>query len=157
MRGLMISAVKRNPSYHDPVFDRFWAALQEIGLPIAVHSGAEDDPLSFPRDLPLFFSLCNNKMFMMQRSLALLITSAVPQRFPKLHFVIVEGGIDRLAANPDWGVRLLERQRQHVYVPIKFDELTIEAWILLRPHRLHHCDILARSLRARSKQDYGKL
>jgi hypothetical protein len=37
-------------------------------------------------------------MFMMQRSLALLITSAVPQRFPKLRFVIVEGGIGWIAA-----------------------------------------------------------
>jgi len=98
LRGLMIPAVKRNPSYHDPVFDPFWAALQELDLPIGVHSGAEDSPLGFARDIPLFASVCDNKMFMMQRSLALLISSAVPQRFPKLRFVIVEGGIGWIAA-----------------------------------------------------------
>jgi predicted TIM-barrel fold metal-dependent hydrolase len=90
--------VKRNPSYHKPVFDRFWAAPEEIGLPIGVHSGAEDAPLRFPRDVPFFLSVCNNKMFMMQQSLALLISSAVPQRFRKLRFVIVEGGIGWIAA-----------------------------------------------------------
>jgi uncharacterized protein len=98
LRGLMIPALKRNPSYHEPVFDRFWAALEEIGLPIGVHSGAEDAPLGFPRDVPFFLSVCHNKMFMMQQSLALLISSAVPQRFRKLRFVIVEGGIGWIAA-----------------------------------------------------------
>lgn len=98
MRGLMIPAVKRSPAYHEPVFDRFWSALEEIGLPISVHSGAEDSPLAFARDVPVFLSVCENKVFMMQRSLALLITSAVPQRFRRLRFVIVEGGIGWIAA-----------------------------------------------------------
>jgi len=84
------SGVKRNPSYHEPIFDPLWSALQELDLPIGVHSGADDEPLSIVSDIPLHAMVCDNKMFMMQRSLALLITSAVPQRYPKLKFVIVE-------------------------------------------------------------------
>src|SRR3984893_681283 len=98
LRGVMIPAVKRNPSYHEAIFDPLWAALQELDLPIGVHSGADDDPLSIVSDIPLHAMVCDNKMFMMQRSLALLITSAVPQRSPKLRFVIVEGGIGWIAA-----------------------------------------------------------
>lgn len=98
LRGVMIPAVKRNPSYHEHIFDPLWAALQELDLPISVHSGADDDPLAINRDIPLHARVCDNKMFMMQRSLALLITSAVPQRYPQLRFVIVEGGIGWIAA-----------------------------------------------------------
>ncbi len=98
LRSLMIPAVKRTPSYHEPTFDKLWAALQEVSLPIGVHSGADDEPLAIETGIPLHAQVCDNKMFMMQRSLALLITSAVPQRFPKLRFVIVEGGIGWIAA-----------------------------------------------------------
>jgi len=98
LRGLMIPAVKRDPSYHEAVFDKMWRALEELNLPIAVHSGADDQPLAIETNIPLHAQVCDNKMFMMQRSLALLITSAVPQRFPKLRFVIVEGGIGWIAA-----------------------------------------------------------
>ena len=97
LRGVMIPAVKRNPSYHEHIFDPLWAALQELDLPIGVHSGA-DDELAISRDIPLHARVCDNKMFMMQRSLALLLTSAVPQRYARLRFVIVEGGIGWIAA-----------------------------------------------------------
>ena len=80
-------------------FDPLWAALQELDLPISVHSGADDDPLALEIVTFRFMRrVCDNKMFMMQRSLALLITSAVPQRYPQLRFVIVEGGIGWIAA-----------------------------------------------------------
>src|SRR5713101_4914457 len=120
MRGPMIPALKRNPSYHEPVFDPFWTALQEIGLPIGVHSGAEDEPLGFARDIPLFLSVCDKKMFMMQRSLALLISSAIPQRFPKLRFVIVEGGIGWIAAQ----LRFMDHwwEDHHRWMQPKLDE-----------------------------------
>jgi uncharacterized protein len=94
----MIPAVKGKPSYHEPVYDKMWAALEELNLPVGVHSGADDEPLAIESGIPLHAQVCDNKMFMMQRSLALLITSAVPQRFPKLRFVIVEGGIGWIAA-----------------------------------------------------------
>jgi predicted TIM-barrel fold metal-dependent hydrolase len=98
LRGLMIPATKRKPSYHEPVYDKLWAALDELNLPIGVHSGADDEPLAIETGIPLQAQVCENKMFMMQRSLALLLTTAIPQRFPKLRFVIVEGGIGWIAA-----------------------------------------------------------
>jgi predicted TIM-barrel fold metal-dependent hydrolase len=120
MRGLMIPAIKRNPSYHEPVFDPFWAAMEEIGLPIGVHSGAEDEPLGFARDIPLFLSVCDKKMFMMQRSLRLLITSDLPQRFPTLRLVIVEGGIGWIAAQ----LRFMDHwwEDHHRWMQPKLDE-----------------------------------
>jgi predicted TIM-barrel fold metal-dependent hydrolase len=59
-------------------------------------------------------------MFMMQRSLALLITSAVPQRFPKLRFVIVEGGIGWIAAQ----LRFMDHwwEDHHRWMQPKLDE-----------------------------------
>ena len=98
LRGLMIPALKRNPSYNDASYDSMWSALQELNLPIGVHSGADDQPLGFIPGLPLAAAVCENKLFMMQRSLALLISSAIPQNFPTLRFVIVEGGIGWIAA-----------------------------------------------------------
>ncbi|HJU29705.1 MAG TPA: amidohydrolase family protein, partial [Candidatus Binataceae bacterium] len=107
-------------SYHEPVFDPFWAALEELNLPIGVHSGADDEPLSIDRDIPLHATVCDNKMFMMQRSLALLITSAVPQRYPKLRFVIVEGGIGWIAAQ----LRFMDHwwEDHHLWMRPKLDE-----------------------------------
>ena len=98
MRTLMIPATKRKPSYHVPAYEPMWAALEELNLPVSVHSGANDDPAELEPEIPLAAQICEAKMFMMQRSLALLITSAVPQRFPQLRFVIVEGGIGWIAA-----------------------------------------------------------
>jgi uncharacterized protein len=120
LHGLMIPAVKRKPSYHEPVYDQMWSALQEIGLPIGVHSGADDEPLSIERDIPLHATVCDNKMFMMQRSLALLLTSAVPQRYPKLRFVIVEGGIGWIAAQ----LRFMDHwwEDHHRWMTPKLDE-----------------------------------
>src|SRR6202034_383484 len=55
--------------------------------------------LAIESGIPLHAQVCDNKMFMMQRSLALLITSAVPQRFPGLRFVIVERSVGWIAAH----------------------------------------------------------
>jgi len=120
LRGVMIPAVKRNPPYHEPIYHPLWNALQELDVPVGVHSGADDQPLSIDRDIPLHATVCDNKMFMMQRSLALLITSAVPQRFPGLRFVIVEGGIGWIAAQ----LRFMDHwwEDHHRWMTPKLDE-----------------------------------
>ena len=90
-------------------------------MPLAVHSGAQDAPLGFDRDVPQFVSAIELKMFMMQRSLTLLIASAVPQRFRKLRFVIVEGGIGWIASQ----LRFMDHwwEDHHRWLEPKLDEL----------------------------------
>jgi predicted TIM-barrel fold metal-dependent hydrolase len=120
LRSSLIPAVKHKPSYHEPVYDKMWAAFEELNLPISVHSGADDEPLALETGIPLHAQVCDNKMFMMQRSLALLVTSAVPQRFSKLRFVIVEGGIGWIAAQ----LRFMDHwwEDHHRWMQPKLDE-----------------------------------
>jgi hypothetical protein len=78
------------------------------------------EPEYAKRLLSAVLSVCDKKMFMMQRSLALLITSAVPQRFPKLRFAIVEGGIGSIPAQ----LRFMDHwwEDHHRWMQPKLDE-----------------------------------
>ena len=147
--------MKRKPSYHEPVYDKMWAAFEELNLPISVHSGADDEPLALETEIPLHAQVCDNKMFMMQRSLALLVTSAVPQRFSKLRFVIVEGGIGWIAAQ----LRFMDHwwEDHHRWMQPKLDEAPSfyfqrQFWATFEDDRP---GILTRHLLSRRSPDVG--
>ncbi len=44
VRSLCIPAKVKTRPYNDPEYDRFWAAAQELGLPLTVHSGTGYEP-----------------------------------------------------------------------------------------------------------------
>jgi len=96
MRGVMIPT---DLVFHDPQYQPLWTALQELNLPVALHPGGA---LQFPfgefTNIPTNAWVVENKITPMLRSLSILLASAVPQQYPGLRFVIVEGGIGWMAA-----------------------------------------------------------
>jgi predicted TIM-barrel fold metal-dependent hydrolase len=85
-------------SYRECQFDPLWACLEEIGLAVSLHVGT-DEPFhtKFIR-LALGKTFVDTKIGTAQRALADLIWGAVPQRYPKLRFVLAEGGIGWVAS-----------------------------------------------------------
>ncbi len=98
--SLSIPAEVADQSYADPEFSRLWDTLQDLGLPVSIHSGTttgEPFATKFAR-LGMGMGLVNTKISLPMNALAGLIWGALPQRYPRLKFVIVEGGIGWIAS-----------------------------------------------------------
>ncbi|MFP3899953.1 MAG: amidohydrolase family protein [Acidimicrobiia bacterium] len=88
---------------YDPVYDRLWAACQDLEVPVNVHSGTGNpDYGPYPTSMLLYI---NEVPFYSQRPLVQLIVSGVFERFPRLRFVLTEIGCA-------WVPPLLERLDQ---------------------------------------------
>ncbi len=75
---------------YDPAYDRLWAELQDLELPINVHGGTgAPDYGKFPVSQLLYI---NEVGFYSQRPLVQFILSGIFERFPRLKFVITETG-----------------------------------------------------------------
>ncbi len=75
---------------YDPEFDRLWATIQDLDMPINVHGGTGvPDYGKYPVSQLLYI---NEVSFYAQRPLVQMILSGVFERFPRLKFVITETG-----------------------------------------------------------------
>ena len=100
LRSLSIPADIADQSYADPEFIPLWETLQDLGLPVSIHSGTttgEPFATKFER-IGMGMGIVNTKISLPMNVLAGLIWGAVPQRYPRLRFVIVEGGIGWIAS-----------------------------------------------------------
>jgi predicted TIM-barrel fold metal-dependent hydrolase len=76
------------PLYH-PAYDRLWAALQDLDMPVNLHSGTgSPDYGRFP-SVPMI--MISEVAFYGLRPFVHMLLSGVFERFPKLKFVITEG------------------------------------------------------------------
>jgi uncharacterized protein len=103
LRSVSIPATVPDRPYFLPEYEPLWAALQEIGLPVTVHVGTGKIPLfeQFTRTSMLAamgVDVVEAKIGMLLRTMAELIWGGVPQRYPQLRFVLVEGGIGWITA-----------------------------------------------------------
>jgi uncharacterized protein len=99
LRELLIPITTNEP-YSSPKFAPLWSALQDLGLPVGVHTGTgvgEDIMASYER-LGVGEGATYFKMVEPMRWLINMIWSGIPQSYPKLRFVIVEGGIGWIAS-----------------------------------------------------------
>ena len=99
IRTVLIPAeVERSYAHAD--YNPMWDALQDIGLPVATHSGTGTGEAIFAKieRLGTGLGVTDNKVLQPMRAMADLIWGAVPQRYPKLRFVIVEGGVGWVAS-----------------------------------------------------------
>ncbi len=99
IRSVLIPAeVKQSYAYQD--YNHLWAALQDLGLLVATHSGTGTGEAIFAKieRLGMGMGVTDNKVFQPMRAMADLIWGAVPQRYPQLRFVIVEGGVGWVAS-----------------------------------------------------------
>ena len=80
--------------YSHPDYEPLWATLQEIGQPVSIHIGTTGEPI-YDKFLKLGIGVgvVEAKIVTGLRAVAELIWAGVPQRYPKLRFIIAEGGI----------------------------------------------------------------
>ena len=75
---------------YDPCYDPLWAVLQDLEMPVNVHSGTGNpDYGPYPVSMLLYI---NEVLFYTQRPLVQLILSGVFERFPRLKVVLTEAG-----------------------------------------------------------------
>src|SRR5436190_2066587 len=92
--GVLISAVPPDVDYvkplYDPEYDRLWAELQDLELPVNAHGGTgAPDYGKYPVSALLFI---NEVSFYSQRPFVQFLLSGVFERFPRLTFVMTEQG-----------------------------------------------------------------
>lgn len=98
LKGAMIwlSPPSGSPNYDDPVYDKFWAAAQEIDAPLVIHGITGGAESRYSQNYWDPWALVGNMMRHQEaeRSLATFILSGVLERFPKLKIVCAENGTD---------------------------------------------------------------
>ncbi len=107
LRGVMVPAVPKpdRPQWSDPKFyDPLWAAAQETGLPVSLHTFAAPVSAVNVTDWCTTYSVAT---FQIQQSIAAMIFSGVFERFPRLKVISVENDVS-------WAANLMERM-DHVY------------------------------------------
>jgi predicted TIM-barrel fold metal-dependent hydrolase len=75
---------------YDPAYDRLWAALQDLDIPVNVHAGTGFPDYGRYQATPML--MIAEVAFYGMRPLVHLILSGVFERFPRLKFVFTEGG-----------------------------------------------------------------
>lgn len=98
IRTLSMPTTMVDRPYSRPDYEPLWAALQEIGLPVSIHIGATGESIweIFQR-LGVGPAVVDRKIMTGMRAIAELIWSGVPQRYPRLRFIVAEGGIAYVA------------------------------------------------------------
>jgi len=117
LRGVLLPAVPAyvdsppgDKAYLDPHYERLWAALADLNLPIHFHLGTR--PVSRDVDKNLMVQISVNKTVMCE-PIATFIFSGVLQRHPKLKLISVESGIGWMAFLIPWMDHVFERHRYH--------------------------------------------
>jgi len=97
LREVMIPNLPTRP-YHDPYYEPLWEVLEDIGLPVVTHTATQEEQLDLTvTSVPLNAWVVDEKIVNMMRCLSRLIAGGVPQRHPRLRFVMVESGIGWIA------------------------------------------------------------
>jgi predicted TIM-barrel fold metal-dependent hydrolase len=83
------------PDYHAERYDPLWAQLSEMGIPVCLHLGPEDDTWEIAsRDpTPQLAVFTSQQAMRMSEQLGMLLLSGLLERFPGLRFVFVEPGL----------------------------------------------------------------
>jgi predicted TIM-barrel fold metal-dependent hydrolase len=77
--------------YNNKIFDPMWEAIQEIGLPVSFHAGTGWDPFGFGPGATVIGHVWNSQGDG-ARLVVYLVSSGIMERYPEIHFVMVETG-----------------------------------------------------------------
>jgi predicted TIM-barrel fold metal-dependent hydrolase len=123
LRSVMIPhIVSDKDHYHHPKYDPFWAACEDAGVILNIHSGAapmsdffgksfpEDDGTEYPGAVGMYVS---EVMWWTYRPLNFMIWGGVFERFPKLKLAIAEAGTA-------WMIPSMMRMLDHNYTDVQF-------------------------------------
>ena len=102
-------------NWHDPHYDRLWAEIQQLGVPLSFHEGGRVD-LPQPGDnfeTHMLYHTCTHPMAMMLAAVDL-VGGGVLERFPNLTVAFLEG-------NCSWAPWLLWRLDEHYEMSAAYD------------------------------------
>lgn len=122
-RSLSIPMQMPNLPYNQPDYEPFWCAVEELGIPLALHiftEGEISDQQDIKRASPgedLAFEVID--MAAAMNPLCLLVASGILQRHPGLRFVLVECGIGWLG----WVLQTLDQinEKRHMWIQPKLE------------------------------------
>jgi predicted TIM-barrel fold metal-dependent hydrolase len=75
-----------------------WETVQDLGLILALHVGTDEPFTKKAARMGVGKASIDTKICAMQRGMADLIWGAIPQQYPRLRIVLVEGGIGWVAS-----------------------------------------------------------
>jgi len=150
LRGVMLPGVPGQADYHDTIYDPFWEAAVDIGLPLSFH--ILTTPSSFARARGPFMNHAVAIIRANQDIIGMLIFGGVFERHPRLRIVCVEADAGWA---PHWTYRMdhyydrhrymrhatLSRRpseifREHIYVTFQDDWSAFQTVHLQNPERL---------------------
>lgn len=122
-RSLSIPMDVPHRPYNMPDYEPFWAAIAELGIPLALHvfTEAETSEATEPSRVEpgddLAYEVVDQAKAM--KPLCLFVASGILERHPGLRFVLVECGIGWLA----WVLQSLDQlyERRHMWIQPKLD------------------------------------
>ena len=75
---------------YDPAYDRLWAVLQDLDIPVHLHGGTGSPDYGRHAAVPII--MVAELPFYSNRNLVHMLLGGVFERFPRLKFVITESG-----------------------------------------------------------------
>ncbi len=108
-------------NYNSPEYDRLWAGLQEIGLPITFHISTGSDPRLASGNGGAIINYVAHALTPAVEPVVTLCASGVLERFPGIKFGLIEAGIGWLA----WALDAMDEayKKHHMYVRPKLQGL----------------------------------
>jgi predicted TIM-barrel fold metal-dependent hydrolase len=82
-----------HPNYNLPHFDRLWAAIQDVDLPVTFHVSTGRDPRASRGNGGAVINYVSHSLAPTIEPVANLCASGVLDRFPRLRFATIEAGI----------------------------------------------------------------
>ena len=112
------------PNYNWPEFDRLWACVQDVDLPITFHVSTGRDPRSARGNGGAVINYVSHSLAPTIEPLANLCASGVLERFPGIRFATIEAGIGWVA----WALTAMDEayRKHHMFVRPRLKALPSE-------------------------------
>ena len=112
------------PNYNWPEFDRLWACVQDVDLPITFHVSTGRDPRAARGNGGAVINYVSHSLAPTIEPLANLCASGVLERFPAIRFATIEAGIGWVA----WALTAMDEayRKHHMWVRPRLKALPSE-------------------------------